>query len=74
MQVSAITANTYPAYHSYSFVNVRGLEIPQEPASDTYTPSSKGNPNSDIHMFEEINDWKRFCHNQIAEGKLDYIV
>lgn len=37
------------------------------------THSSEGSRNREA-IFVSINEWRSFCHNQIASGKLDVVV
>lgn len=68
MLVSAISAthNQIVRPVNYGFVNSRGGE------GNADTPNI--NPKSDDkEVYKSINEWKAFCHKQIAGGKLNII-
>lgn len=79
MLVSAISANLYQAYRSaYSpsaVINNRGSETPTETAFNSLAsyPEITKKENETAKIFDSINEWKIFCHKQIANGKLDII-
>lgn len=68
MLVSAISATHNQTVKSvnYTFVNSRGGET----NADTPVVNYK---NNDKEVYKSINEWKAFCHNQIAGGKLNII-
>ena len=75
MLVSAISSNLYGAYcdNQSCYVNIKGYDT--ETASEVYTPA--GNEQADCtecKLYYNINQWKHFCHKQIAAGNLDVIV
>jgi len=55
-----------------SYVNIKGSEA--ETGSDIYIPSNTESPEcKDCRLYYNINQWKHFCHKQIAAGNLDII-
>ncbi len=38
------------------------------------SPTIKNDDNKQDDVFEIINEWKNFCHQQIKQGKFDIIV
>lgn len=65
MLVSAISANSKMVSLNSNYINIRGND------NSTETTSNSTGSNSDV--FKNINEWKHFCHKQIAKGKLDII-
>ena len=68
MLVSAISAthNQVVKPVNYGFINSRG--------GDVNIDNPSNNPKSDDkEVYKSINEWKAFCHKQIAGGKLDII-
>lgn len=79
MLVSAISMNTNNGYKVSSnmpFYNSRSNETIGDTAFNSLTPyASKKNVSSDKlpQVFDNINEWQNFCHNQILGGKLNVI-
>lgn len=73
MLVSAISAthNQNLRLVNYGFINSRGGDS----GTDTINVPSIATPtnNNEGEDFNSINEWKAFCHKQIANGKLDII-
>lgn len=69
MLVSAISANrTMTALNAgYNHINSRGGDNSGETTSNVNAPKDLSK------VYSSINEWKRFCHSQIANGKLDVI-
>lgn len=55
-----------------SYINIKGSE--SETGSDIFIPSNTESPEcKDCRLYYNINQWKHFCHKQIAAGNLDVI-
>lgn len=69
MLVSAISANkAMTALNAnYNHINSRGGDNNGETTSNVNVPKDLS------EVYSSINKWKRFCHNQIENGKLDVI-
>lgn len=73
MLVSAISANNYQTSVNTN-VNTKGNDNYVDKAFNSSPISSKKNTiEKDCKVFDEINKWKHFCHQQISEGNLDVI-
>lgn len=77
MLVSAISATHTQAIRpvNYGFVNSRGGDSGADTVvndSATANRKSKGS-DKDSDVYTSINEWKAFCHKQIAGGKLNII-
>lgn len=70
MQVSAISSNSYTASNYFQpwALNSKGCDA--ETNFNIYTPETAI---SDYYLYYNINQWKHFCHKQIAKGNLDVI-
>ena len=79
MLVSAISLNDNNGYNVSSnmpFYNRRSNETIGDTAFNSLTPyTSKKVASSDKlpQVFDNINEWQNFCHNQILGGKLNVI-
>lgn len=71
MQVSAISSNIYGTsdYSQTGYINSRGYDA--EMLLYTYTSATDLSERS---LYYNINQWKHFCHKQIAKGNLDFII
>lgn len=73
MLVSAISSsqNSLPL-NPLSYINVKGSDL--EILSGFYTPLNTGNTEcKECRLYYNINQWKHFCHKQIAAGNLDIV-
>ena len=73
MLVSAISSSqtSLPA-SPLSYLNIKGSDV--ETALDFYTPLIKDSTEcKECKLYYDINQWKHFCHKQIAAGNLDVI-
>ena len=73
MLVSAISSsqNSLPL-NPLSYINVKGSDTEASP--DFYSPSNTESPEcKECRLYYNINQWKHFCHKQIASGNLDII-
>lgn len=77
MLVSAISATHTQAIRpvNYGFINSRGGDNGADTAVNNFvTANRKANAsNEDAEVYSSINEWKAFCHKQIAGGKLNII-
>ena len=73
MLVSAISSSQYNlSSNPRSYVNIKGSDL--ETVSDFYTPSKTESPEcKEFRLYYNINQWKHFCHKQIAAGNPDII-
>ena len=73
MLVSAVSANSFQTIYKKK-VNRKGVENYIETLNSSINSLPK-NPvkNNRAELFDSINEWKYFCHAQIASGKLDII-
>ena len=75
MRVSAISALSYPTtYYVYPIK----AKISDNNSDTTFNALSsyqkKNESDKDLNkIYQSINEWKDFCHSQIAKGKLDII-
>lgn len=76
MLVSAVSTNRHSSHNSTRMVNDGEKNNNTEMAFNSLTLFSKKNNNTkDLSkIYESINEWKLFCHKQIAKGKLDIII
>ena len=78
MIVSAVSVMNYQKSKNSNF-NKNFVNSTDRKNSDTViktsTFSSKKNQadNDEQKIFDAINEWKNFCHQQILNGKLDVI-
>lgn len=78
MLVSAISLNRNKGYNmssSMPFYNTRSNETIGDTAFNSLTPYvKKAVPAEKLpQIFDNINEWKNFCHKQILGGKLNTI-
>lgn len=77
MLVSAISATHTQAIRpvNYGFINSRGGDNGVESTVNNFVaPKRRVNePSNDAEVYNSINEWKSFCHKQIAGGKLNII-
>lgn len=77
MLVSAISAThsqiSQPV--NYAFINSRGGENGADPTFNNFVITNRkaGLAADDNDIYKSINEWKAFCHKQIASGKLNII-
>lgn len=79
MLVSAISRNYNGGYKMSSnmpFYNSRSNETIGDTAFNSLTPytNKKSVPTEELpQVFDNINEWKNFCHKQILGGNLNVI-
>lgn len=79
MLVSAISVKNHNGYNMSSnmpFYNSRSNETIGDTAFNSLTPytNKKAVPAEKLpQIFDNINEWKNFCHKQILGGKLNTI-
>ena len=79
MQVSAITVkngNGYKFSSNMPYYNTRTTETIGDTAFNSLTPiSNKKSVMAEQlpQVFDNINEWQKFCHKQILGGKLNII-
>lgn len=75
MQVSAISANTF--HLGYNAINpvVKCAEVSRETSFNSLTSVQRPVPQEEemTKLYNSINKWKYFCHEQILGGKLNII-
>lgn len=75
MLVSAISANHYNMVTNKRPIidnrNINNKKIVETSYQDIITETNK-NLNTD-EIYKSINEWKKFCHHQIMDGKLNII-
>lgn len=72
MLVSAVSANSFQTIKKK--VNSKGVDNYTEIFNNSLNPIAKTLVRNDkAELFDSINEWKYFCHAQIAKGKLDII-
>jgi len=74
MQVSAIPANSFVNYRlggNSLFLNGKNFDYIS--FNSLWDEEPEGVGNGDSQVLDSINDWKNFCHKQIANGYLDVI-
>lgn len=71
MQVSAVLANSFSSVFNTraSHRNFDGYVD----FSNTYLNSLTKQQEEKRNVYDSINEWKNFCHSQIAKGHLDVI-
>ena len=73
MQVSAVSANSFQTIYKKK-VNSRGMDNYADNFNNFNTlKNQKIVKNEKAELYNAINEWKYFCHAQIAKGKLDII-
>ena len=78
MLVSAISANRQNVglmSSPYASVNTRGGDNAGDATFNSLTSYANRSTldNKIPQLYDAINEWKYFCHKQIANGKLDVI-
>lgn len=77
MLVSAISANYNQVARpiNYGYINSRGGDNNADTTVNSFITSRRkdGADNNGTDVYNSINEWKDFCHKQIAGGKLDII-
>ena len=76
MLVSAITMQSYNGYNMANNKPVKSKDIISDTSFNSLTPyiNKKSIPQEySSQLFENINEWQRFCHNQILGNKLNII-
>lgn len=77
MLVSAISMNKNQAYNVSSnmpFYNSRSNETIGDTSFNSLTPNKKSVPAEKLpQVYDNINEWKNFCHSQILGKKLNTI-
>ena len=76
MRVSAIQANTYRAYTSADFIKTHNNTRQMDDISFNswrIEPENQDAEAENLKIYASINEWKNFCHKQIANGHLDVI-
>lgn len=76
MIVSAISANCFPSSYYVYPVKAKGKDNVSDTTFNALTQfSKKDDSNQDLGtVYQAMNLWREFCHEQIAQGKLDVIV
>ena len=77
MLVSAISMNKNQAYNVSSnmpFYNSRSNETIGDTSFNSLPPNKKSVPAEKLpQVYDNINEWKNFCHSQILGKKLNTI-
>ncbi len=79
MLVSAISVNNHNGYHmsaNMPFYNSRSSETIGDTSFNSLTPyTNKKSVSTEKlpQVYDNINEWQTFCHNQILGGKLNVI-
>ena len=71
MRVSAVSLNSQQTF--FNIKNSRKVKNNNEPASKALKNPSKTNSQNNSKIYDSINEWKYFCHQQIEQGKLNII-
>lgn len=72
MRVSAVSLNSQQTF--FNIKNSRKVNsINSEPASKALKSPSKTDSQKNNKIYDSINEWKYFCHQQIEQGKLNII-
>ena len=72
MRVSAITLSSQQTF-SNTKINSRRADSKQAPASKALKNPSRISSQKNSKIYDSINERKYFCHQQIAQGKLNII-
>lgn len=78
MLVSAITMHNYNGYNATNEKTARAKDVIGDTSFNSLTPyvtkkSASQERMQQLQMFDNINEWQKFCHKQILGGKLDII-
>jgi len=79
MLVSAISANSVNGglltAEKSRYLSVRGLDVPNDESCENCSPNFESIKLEYVlnSVYDDINMWKHFCHEQILQGKLDII-
>lgn len=76
MRVSAISALSYPTTYYVYPIKAKNTDNNSDTTFNSLSSYQKKNEpdNKDLNkIYQTINEWKDFCHSQIAKGKLDII-
>ena len=73
MRVSAITLSSQQTFSNTKINNSRRADSKQAPASKALKNPSKMDSQKNNKIYDSINEWKYFCHQQIEQGKLNII-
>ena len=77
MLISAISANRLAFNYKVmpcNKVSSKGNDNTADKSFNSLQPSNKTTPDKKLYdIYESINEWKTFCHEQILNGKLDII-
>jgi len=75
MRVSAVSAISYPSTYYVYPIKAKSSDNSSDTTFNALTSYQKKNePEKDLNkVYQSINEWKAFCHSQIAKGKLDVI-
>lgn len=72
MRVSAVSLNSQQTF--FNIKNSRKVNSNNsEPASKALKNPSKTDFQKNNKIYDSINEWKYFCHQQIEQGKLNII-
>ena len=72
MRVSAVTLSSQQTFFNTK-INSRKANKNQSLTSKSLKTTSKTNLKDYEKLYDSINEWKYFCHQQIEKGKLNII-
>lgn len=70
MLVSAVSASSFQTVFN---TGIKGLKEQSDAASKGLSDTPDNTQKDSPSIFDSINEWKYFCHEQILQGKLDII-
>lgn len=79
MLVSAVSVNRNSVYNlsnNLPFYNTRSNETIGDTSFNSLTPYvKKAIPDEDLpKVYDNINEWQNFCHNQVLGAKLNTVI